>query len=95
MNARDPKLTALQFNDCINNRDIRGLASLMSEDYTFIDREDVATKGKESMTKGWIEFFKTFPKYKNNFSQVESRGNLVILVGYAYWSENNKYDPAI
>ena len=27
MNRKDPKLTALQFNECINNQDADGLAS--------------------------------------------------------------------
>lgn len=67
----------------------------MTEDHTFIDRAGGIDKGKESMTKGWTQFFENFPDYKNNFSRVESRENLVILIGYAYWSEKNKYDPAI
>jgi len=37
MNKRDPNLTALQFNEYINNQDIKGLTSLMPEDFTFID----------------------------------------------------------
>ena len=38
MNKRDPKLTALQFNEYINNQDIEGLSSLMAENHIFIDR---------------------------------------------------------
>lgn len=95
MNTKDPKLTALQFNEYINNQDIRGLSSLMTEDHTFIDRAGAIDKGKKSMTRGWTQFFENFPDYKNNFERVESRDNLVILIGYAYWSEKNKYDPAI
>ncbi|MFX1250262.1 MAG: nuclear transport factor 2 family protein [Promethearchaeota archaeon] len=95
MNSKDPKLTALQFNEYINNQDIKGLSNLMTEDHTFIDRKGEVDKGKESMTKGWINFFSEFPDYKNNFHRVESRGDLVILIGYAYWSEKNPYDPAI
>lgn len=95
VNTKDPKLTALQFNEYINNHDIEGLSRLMTEDHTFIDRKGEVDKGKESMTKGWIEFFENFPYYKNTFNRVESRGNVVILFGYAYWSDKNKYDPAI
>jgi predicted SnoaL-like aldol condensation-catalyzing enzyme len=95
MNTKDPKLIALQFNEYINKQDIKGLSSLMTEGHTFIDRKGKVDKGKGSMTKGWIEFFKSFPAYKNTFYRVESRENLVILVGYAYWSEKDKYDPAI
>jgi hypothetical protein len=95
MNSKDPKLTALQFNEYINNQDIKGLSSLMTEDHTFIDREEKIFKGKEFMTKGWIDFFNQFSDYKNTFARVESKDNLVILIGYAYWSEKNTYDPAI
>jgi len=95
MNTRDPKLVALQFNEYINNQDIKGLSSLMTDDHTFIDRAGEIDKGKESMTRGWVEFFKNFPDYSNTFTRVESRNDLVILIGFAYWSAENKYDPAI
>jgi ketosteroid isomerase-like protein len=95
MNTKDPKLVALQFNESINKQDIKGLSGLMTDDHTFIDRAGKIDKGKESMTRGWIEFFKHFPDYKNTFTRVESQEDLVILIGYAYWSESNKYDPAI
>ena len=86
MNAKDPKLIALQFNEFINNQDIEGLSSLMTDDHTFIDRAGAVDKGKESMTKGWKEFFSSFPEYKNTFNRVESHGDLVTLIGHAYWS---------
>lgn len=95
MNINDPKLIALQFNEYIGKQDIIGLSSLMSDDHIFIDRAGTIDRGKESMTKGWIEFFGGFHNYSNTFTRVELRDNLVILMGYAYWSEENKYDPVI
>jgi ketosteroid isomerase-like protein len=95
MNSKDPKLTALQFNEFINNQDIDGLSGLMTQDHTFIDREGEVDEGKESMTKGWIEFFQSFPDYKNTFTRVESRDDLVILIGYATWSKGGPPDHAI
>jgi hypothetical protein len=44
---------------------------------------------------GWIHFFKQFPEYRNDFSRVESRDDLVILIGYAEWSEGGPPDHAI
>ncbi|MFX0043811.1 MAG: hypothetical protein ACFE8L_12940 [Candidatus Hodarchaeota archaeon] len=86
MNSKDPKLTALQFNEYINNQDISGLSNLMAEDHIFIDR-----KGDRygDMVNGWKEFFNNFPTYKNYFTRVESRDNLVILIGYAKWSKDS------
>ncbi len=81
MNTKDPKLTALLFNEHINNQDIEALSGLMTEDHTFIDRENGVYRGKETMTKGWIEFFTSFPEYRNTFTRVESQDDLVILVG--------------
>jgi len=95
MNSKDPKLTALQFNEYINNQDIKGLSNLMTEDHTFIDREGGVFKGKESMTKGWMDFFNQFPDYRNIFTRVESRDNLVIIIGYAIWSKESSEDHVI
>ena len=95
MNMRDPKLIALQFNECIKNQEIEALARLMAEDHTFIDREGKAHQSRESMVKGWKDFFGMFPKYKNSFTRIESRDDLVVILGFAYWSETRAYDLVI
>lgn len=95
MNAKDPKLIALQFNEFINNQDLAGLASLMTDDHAFIDRDGKAHGPKQVMLDGWKDFFKMFPGYRNTFIRVESRDNLVVVLGYAYWSEQQAYDPVI
>lgn len=95
MNSRDPKIIALLFNECINNQDIDRLTDLMTEGHTFIDRKGEIDEGKESMTKGWINFFKQFPEYKNTFTRVESTNDFVILIGYADWSKDSDRDYAI
>jgi len=95
MNSRDPKIIALLFNECINNRDITGLSNLMSEDHTFIDREGNIYKPKEKMVEAWKSFFEMYPHYKNTFNKIESRDNVVIITGHAFWSEENSFDPAI
>jgi predicted SnoaL-like aldol condensation-catalyzing enzyme len=95
MNSRDPKLFALLFNECIANRDLEGLAALMSEGHTFIDRTGTISQPKEYMVKAWKKFFASFPDYKNTFSRVESAGNTVSIVGYAFWSEEQPYDPVL
>ena len=83
MNLKDPKLTVLQFNEYINNQDIDGLSSLMTEDHIFIDRHGDRFK---DMINGWKDFFSNFPTYKNYFTRVEYQENLIILIGYAKWS---------
>jgi ketosteroid isomerase-like protein len=86
MNPKDPKLTALQFNECINNQDIKGISNLMTKDHVFIDHHRDSFR---DMVNGWKEFFQNFPTYKNTFTRVESRENLVILIGYARWSKDS------
>lgn len=95
MNSIDPKFTVLQFNEYINNQDIKGLSSLMTEDHTFIDREGGGDKGKETMTKGWTGFFKSFPEYKNTFIRVQSEDNLVVIFGFAIWQKGGEPDYVI
>jgi uridine phosphorylase len=95
MNSIDPKLTALRFNECINRQDIDGLASLMSEGHTFIDRQGQIDEGKQSLIRGWKEFFRSFPDYRNTFLRVESQGDVVVLYGFATWRQGAEPDHAI
>ncbi len=95
MSPTDPKLIALQFNEHINHQNISGISNLMTEDHRFIDRAGSVVKGKESMTRSWINFFESFPEYRNTFNKVESQNNLVILYGYATWKKGDDPDRAI
>jgi hypothetical protein len=95
MNRRDPKLIALLFNEYINNRDIRGLTRLMTDEYTLILRDGQVSVGKEVNSKSWAQFFKMYPVYKNTFARIESRADQVIIIGYAYWNEKQPHDPVI
>ena len=93
MNSRDPKLIVLLFNECINNQDIEGLVNLMTEDHIFIDSDGVKMG---DMANGWQSFFKKYPTYKNYFTRIESRGDMVNIDGYAIWSsESTKEDHVI
>lgn len=65
MNKRDPKLTALLFNEKINNQDLKALSDLMTEDH-----ENSRAEPKKEMVKAWEGFFKAYPDYKNFFDVV-------------------------
>lgn len=95
LNRRDPKLTALMFNECINARDLEGLVALMADDHTFIDRNDDRYEGKDRMSRGWSEFFEEFPDYRNTFVRVQSRGDVVVVLGYAVWAAEGERDHVI
>jgi ketosteroid isomerase-like protein len=53
MTQTDPRalLTALRFNDRINQRDHEGLAELMTDCHTFIDNSGKVTKGKLAIAR--------------------------------------------
>jgi len=95
LNERDPKLTALLFNECINARDLDGLAALMTDDHTFVDRDDGRHRGKDRMRRGWRDFFEQFPEYRNTFVRVQSSGALVAVLGYAQWTLEGGPDHVI
>ncbi|MFH1194723.1 MAG: hypothetical protein V1720_03360 [bacterium] len=95
MNKMNPMFTALKFNEYINAQDLNGLADLMTENHTFIDREGNIGQPKIFMIDGWRKFFEMFPDYKNYFTRVELKGDIVVIAGYAYWSEENPYDNVI
>lgn len=82
----DPKTVALQFNDCINNRDIKGLLDLMTDDHTFVDSGNNFFKGKTNCKIAWASFFDSFPDYKNIFEIVTSKDATVIIQGYSVCS---------
>jgi ketosteroid isomerase-like protein len=95
VNAKDPRLIAQLFNECINARDLDGLALLMTDDHIFVDRDGKVHQSREFMVKAWQQFFHLFPNYRNIFARIEARGNLVLIRGHAYWSESRPNDPAI
>jgi hypothetical protein len=95
MSSKKPIYIVIAFNDYINNQDITGLSSLMTENHTFIDRDGESHGPKSFMINGWKEFFESFPKYRNTFEKVAVSDNLVFVRGFAYWSEEMQYDPVI
>ncbi len=92
MNRRDPKLTALLFNECINARDLEGLAALMTDDHAFVDRDDGRHQGKDHMNEGWKRFFREFPEYRNTFSRIQALDDRVVVRGYAEWTAGGERD---
>lgn len=95
MKTTDPKNIALQFNNCITNADINGLADLMAEDHVFIDTANNRIEGKtNNLTKAWEPFFAIYPGYRNIFEKIIVRGSKVFMLGYSVCPEeilNNVY----
>ncbi|BAS08780.1 hypothetical protein AHiyo4_22020 [Arthrobacter sp. Hiyo4] len=73
---------AMGFNECINARDLTGLARLMANDHSFIDTDGNACTGKSVCIEAWRSFFESFPGNRNIFEAVLARGNRVTFVGH-------------
>ena len=95
MNKKDPKLTVLKFNECINNQDPNGLANLMTEEVRLIEGEETTRKGKVAVKNAWIEFFNLCPDYKNHFTRIESKDNRVVIIGFSTCSNKVLDGPAL
>ena len=59
---------ASRFNSYINDADVDGLTSMMTEDHRFTDSAGSVVSGKVAVAAAWNSFFKAFPGYRNVLS---------------------------
>ena len=86
---------ALRFNERINARDLTGLGEMMTEDHVFIDIPGEVFEGRPMMVSGWFDFFKNYTDYRNNFTHIEVKDGVVIMVGFSECSHDPLDGPAI
>jgi ketosteroid isomerase-like protein len=91
----DPHAIVLRFNECINDRDIHGLADLMSDDHIFIDAANNKIGGKSKCLGAWQQFFLMFPDYRNIFKNVMVREDTMIIEGHSTCSDKRLDGPAL
>jgi ketosteroid isomerase-like protein len=72
-----------RFIQAINDHDVNGIVSLMSDDHIFIDAMDHKTVGKKEMEIGWKGYFELFPDYKIEILEIIGDKSLFGLFGYA------------
>jgi len=95
MDSSKSILTALRFIERINQRNLEGLAELMTEDHTFMDNSGNVTKGKLAMKEGWRDFFERYPDYRNIVTCVTTIDNVVVMVGHSACSYKQLEGPNI
>jgi ketosteroid isomerase-like protein len=83
------------FNDCINRRDLDGLAAMMTDDHTFIDSAGGRVAGKEACLRAWSGFFAAFPDYQNHFERVTMHGGDVVVAGRSTCADPRLDGPAL
>jgi ketosteroid isomerase-like protein len=81
-NKMRAKEVAKEFVSAINQHNAEAISRLMTKDHTFIDSGGGTYSGAE-MRKGWAEYFKMFPDYKIDISEVFVSGETVVLIGKA------------
>lgn len=55
----------------------------MTKDHVSIDIPGTVHEGRAAMTTGWFDFFKNYPDYRNNFTHIEVKEGLVIMIGFS------------
>lgn len=90
----DPSAVAVQFNECINAGDLRGLADLMTEDHQFVDTEGTVVSGRDACVEAWRGFFAAFPGYRNVFTDMATDETTVTISGYSESAEPALAGPA-
>jgi ketosteroid isomerase-like protein len=91
----DPRALIVAFNEHINNRNLDGLAILMTDDHTFIDTAGHAIRGKSACLDAWRSFFKSFPDYRNIFDRLVVVDTTVVVVGRSSCSDVRLDGPAL
>ena len=84
-----------KFNEHINNRDADGLATVMTDEHTFIDKAGNAIRGKAKCLDAWRGFFAAFPDYRNIFERLVVQAESVIVVGRSSCSDARLDGPAL
>lgn len=93
--APDPVAVATRFNDCVNRRDLAGLAALMPADHSFVDAASDTVSGRQACVEAWRGFFALFPDYRNVFESFSVTANVVVIAGRSVCSTPALAGPAL
>jgi ketosteroid isomerase-like protein len=78
-----PLQVAQAFVDRINSKDVIPLAALITDDHRFVDSLGQIVTGRETMTAGWIAYFRMVPDYRLAAEEWLSDGPVVVMFGAA------------
>jgi peroxiredoxin len=80
-----------EFVNAINGHDVDKIYNLMTDDHVFLDAwGGKTTGGKEEMKNGWTGYFKLFPDYKIEITDVYFDGNKIAVFGFAGGTFENR-----
>jgi ketosteroid isomerase-like protein len=78
------------FVNAINEHDVNKIYSLMADDFIFFDAWGGKNTGKDKMKLGWEDYFKMFPDYKIEITDIYFDGNKIAIFGFASGTFENK-----
>jgi ketosteroid isomerase-like protein len=82
MKSESNKTIVMRFVKAINDHAVNDIVNVMSEDHIFIDAMDNKSVGKNGMKEGWEEYYKLFPDYHIEISDITENESVIGLFGY-------------
>jgi len=79
----NPVELVLRFLEKINQHDVDGLVSLMSEEHVLVDSLGDRFQGREKLKAGWQAYFKMCPDYTVSHEAIFAQGDIVAAFGSA------------
>lgn len=73
----------LAFVQAMNQHDLEKMAALLSDDHVFTGAYGEQAKGRESVLKGWAEYFEAFPDYSFELEEVLLAPNGTMIHGWS------------
>ncbi|MGC9367647.1 MAG: hypothetical protein ACP5FK_11490 [bacterium] len=95
MFKQDPIFTAMQFNQCINEQNLKQLSDLMTDNHKLICYGNVDTEDKKTSMSAWKNFFRLYPDYRNHFNKVVLNNDFVSIAGFSSCTDENLNGPAL
>jgi ketosteroid isomerase-like protein len=81
MVQESPLDLAFRFVECINRRNLEGLADLMADDHVFIDLSGEVHHQREGLIEDWRSYFTQFPDYMIHLAEAYILGDTIALIG--------------
>ena len=79
----EAKKMILQFADAINTHDVKQIAALMTDDHVFVDAMGSEMPGKDKVSAAWDGYFKLYPDYRIEITNIYADGDTVAAFGFA------------
>ncbi|TML91327.1 MAG: hypothetical protein E6G06_09665 [Actinobacteria bacterium] len=77
-----PVAVAVHFVECVNRRDLHGIARLLTEDHELRVFDEPPLVGREKNIEAWRGYFKSFPDYTIHPHAINEREGAVAVLGH-------------